>query len=1186
MCATSICQRRWPKRRSCGAVHLRAERRFVRARNYDAANELLNTLGPAGLTTFTYDNSGNRTQQETPSATTYYTWDTNSRLTSCEPPAGTVTMMYDTDGRRTQKQAPSAQSNYLYDFQRVLRESDGAGHTESEYTAAPVDAYGDLISEYEPATNTNSYHAYDGLGSTEMLLDDHALATDAYANRAFGLETHVSGGSATPYTFVGQKGYQLDSELDLYYVRERYFDYATGQWVSEDPLGYKSSDIHLYRYCFNNPVSVIDPSGRDCSWYDLVCQAREAAEWAAEQARRAQEWAAEQARRAAVLALNEGLKLANIDPDSFWKTLQNVGDVFWGIVNNAGTIADNLISGVKRGGENFFHNIGDHLKDWLFTWLFGGLHINKDLLPAQWNDWQVWIGFLADLVGLSWDKILGAVQAVFGQEIDLVLQMYDKLSGFVDKGWSGVAEWLQELGKELSDKLWSVGEIAGEVIDAVKTGLLKTAINLIIEWAGKLNPAGGLVAAVQAIYKVVSWVVDNWSKIKDLAQSVVDGVKALIDGSGVDKVASLVEKGLAHAFQAAADFILSFFGLDAVHKAIYKVAAKWADAVPRKIAELLGKLKGVLLEQLKKLWGGFWGRAEWTGEGEHHKVWVDFKQRKVLTSSSQEKSAAAYLKDLRDRTVKTGKTTAEVDKADEALKSAEESLESARTATATAAKKGIPKAERQSAVKAAGMAKSKAQSSLGMFAKHAGAAEKALQSSCSIGGKKDGAKGTCWRVNTLSRRGDGGERKIQDWRCGQRAATLSGWERGFAAPLRLVIDPDQWREVHLVQDREDGNVVEMILLRRLEWLTHYAVEEGTWVPVDLPEMGVRGEALVTAVHPCPKIEEGEGRVVTGTFRHSRGKVYELKVGGESEPLGVTGTHLVWSEDREDWVAVRELYIGEHLRSSDGGTPVVESLMACSEPEPVYNIEVEGDHCYRVGQQGLLVHNASVICTCDEAAIAASLKRDSAGTLHVYDMSINGGNFASKVNSIASANMQAQGKGVIYILKDETDTILKVGSTVLAEPTFSDRFYKYSAAVEWLKNEWAIQRTVTAYFIVCDVVASSTLRTIERDVRKHFTGLPWDNEGQRLGRRGKGVPGVTPARRDVNRMCVWVGEEWRRITDQELRDWVANNGMAAWERFAEHYGLERRHAKDAEQWYKTAMGRNFMGGGSSDPCITT
>jgi hypothetical protein len=30
----------------------------------------------------------------------------------------------------------------------------------------------------------------------------------------------------------------------------------------------------------------------------------------------------------------------------------------------------------------------------------------------------------------------------------------------------------------------------------------------------------------------------------------------------------------------------------------------------------------------------------------------------------------------------------------------------------------------------------------------------------------------------------------------------------------------------------------------------------------------------------------------------------------------------------------------------------------AEPEPVYNLKVEGGHCYRVGQQELLVHNAS------------------------------------------------------------------------------------------------------------------------------------------------------------------------------------------------------------------------------------
>ena len=51
-------------------------------------------------------------------------------------------------------------------------------------------------------------------------------------------------------------------------------------------------------------------------------------------------------------------------------------------------------------------------------------------------------------------------------------------------------------------------------------------------------------------------------------------------------------------------------------------------------------------------------------------------------------------------------------------------------------------------------------------------------------------------------------------------------------------------------------------------------------------------------------------------------------------------------------------IGEQLQAEDGRTPKVLSRALRAEPEPVYNIEVDGDHCYRVGRQGLLVHNAS------------------------------------------------------------------------------------------------------------------------------------------------------------------------------------------------------------------------------------
>lgn len=50
--------------------------------------------------------------------------------------------------------------------------------------------------------------------------------------------------------------------------------------------------------------------------------------------------------------------------------------------------------------------------------------------------------------------------------------------------------------------------------------------------------------------------------------------------------------------------------------------------------------------------------------------------------------------------------------------------------------------------------------------------------------------------------------------------------------------------------------------------------------------------------------------------------------------------------------------GERLLAADGSTPQVESFTPRPEPGPLYNIEAEGDRCFRVGDQGLLVHNMS------------------------------------------------------------------------------------------------------------------------------------------------------------------------------------------------------------------------------------
>ena len=128
----------------------------------------------------------------------------------------------------------------------------------------------------------------------------------------------------------------------------------------------------------------------------------------------------------------------------------------------------------------------------------------------------------------------------------------------------------------------------------------------------------------------------------------------------------------------------------------------------------------------------------------------------------------------------------------------------------------------------------------------------------------------------------------------------------------------------------------------------------------MKEMTVVGLAEVLAIEPCPPLEEGEGRLVTGTFHHPSAEVYDLKLASESKPIGVTATHPFWSCDRNDWVSAINLRIGETLKTLTGTTHV-ERITKRPQPEPVYNIEVEGDHVYRIGESGVLVHNASAGC---------------------------------------------------------------------------------------------------------------------------------------------------------------------------------------------------------------------------------
>ena len=188
--------------------------------------------------------------------------------------------------------------------------------------------------------------------------------------------------------------------------------------------------------------------------------------------------------------------------------------------------------------------------------------------------------------------------------------------------------------------------------------------------------------------------------------------------------------------------------------------------------------------------------------------------------------------------------------------------------------------------------------------------------------------------------------------------------------------------------KPDGSDLTITLLRSVEWLIErtpgwslteleasgkIAGKGHPEVILDLAEIGAAGPATILSVDPCPTIEPGPGRVVTGTFQHSSADVIDLYVSGEPKPIGTTRNHPFWSETRKEFVKAGSLIANEELRTVSGKQVFVLNNSVRAESQSVYNIEVDIEHVYYVGLNGLLVHN-----TYDSQKLGKNLTKDGYG----------------------------------------------------------------------------------------------------------------------------------------------------------------------------------------------------------------
>ena len=152
---------------------------------------------------------------------------------------------------------------FIYNGQDVvveLRDMDGTGPapaaTSMRYLHGPEV---DQVFAQEDFAGNVLWDLVDHLGSVRDLVNNagqvvNHLKYDSYGN----VLSQSNAAVATRYGFTGR---EFDIETGLMYFRARYYDPATGRFVSEDPAAFAGGNTNLYGYVSGSPANYVDPSG-------------------------------------------------------------------------------------------------------------------------------------------------------------------------------------------------------------------------------------------------------------------------------------------------------------------------------------------------------------------------------------------------------------------------------------------------------------------------------------------------------------------------------------------------------------------------------------------------------------------------------------------------------------------------------------------------------------------------------------------------------------------------------------------------------------------------------------------------------------------------------------------------------------------------------------------------------------
>jgi RHS repeat-associated protein len=242
------------------------------AQTYNTGSELTGSTPSGGsATTYAYNSLGERTGATDPADnTTSFGYNQDGDLTSFSPASDLTSLSssaysYYGNGLLASETTGGNTNDFAWNTtgSLPLMLTDGVYAYIYGPSSTPIEQV-DLATESALGAGADTFLVMDALGSVREQFDDSGNLLGSVSYDANGNAALTTG---TISSSVGYTGAWTDSASGMIYLRARWYDSATAQFVSVDPA--LTSTLQAYEYAGDNPLNSNDPTGNGnlCDMY-------------------------------------------------------------------------------------------------------------------------------------------------------------------------------------------------------------------------------------------------------------------------------------------------------------------------------------------------------------------------------------------------------------------------------------------------------------------------------------------------------------------------------------------------------------------------------------------------------------------------------------------------------------------------------------------------------------------------------------------------------------------------------------------------------------------------------------------------------------------------------------------------------------------------------------------------------